>query len=93
LHLHPSDAATLGASDGARVRVVSAAGELEGTASITEHVRAGTVSLTHGLVAGNVNDLVGAFDVDPLTGQPVMSAIDVRVELIAERRSSHASSP
>ena len=79
---HPSDAADLGLEDGVAVRVRTEAGSLEGRARLDEKIRRGAVSLTHGWISTNVNELISAHGVDPLTGQPQMSGIVVTVELV-----------
>ena len=81
--VHPSDAERFGVADGMRVVLRSAAGAVDGRARLDDSIRPGAVSLTHGWVAVNVNNLVSAFGVDPLTGQPQMSGIDVTIEPVA----------
>jgi anaerobic selenocysteine-containing dehydrogenase len=77
--LHPEDAVRLGVAEGAPVEVRTDAGAVRGTAHLDDGIRPGAVSLTHGWIAVNVNALVGAHQVDVLTGQPHMSAIPVTV--------------
>ena len=77
--VHPGDAERFGIADGMLVVLRSDAGAVEGRARIDDSIRPGAVSLTHGFVGVNVNNLVSAFGVDPLTGQPQMSAIDVTI--------------
>jgi anaerobic selenocysteine-containing dehydrogenase len=77
--LHPADAARLEITEGMRVTVSTDAGKVQATAHLDGNIRTGAVSLTHGWVGKNVNDLIGRYDVDPLTGQPRMSAIAVNV--------------
>ena len=81
--LHPRDAERFGIEDGMLVVLRSHAGAVDGRARVDDSIRVGAVSLTHGFVAVNVNNLVSAFGVDPLTGQPQMSAIDVTIEPVA----------
>jgi len=65
--------------------VASDAGALVGTIALDPRGRRGVVSLTHGWADPNVDHLVSATDdVDPLTGQPVMTGIPVTVTAIAE---------
>ncbi|MEO5838750.1 MAG: molybdopterin dinucleotide binding domain-containing protein [Acidimicrobiales bacterium] len=75
--VHPSDAERFGIVDGMLVELRSDAGSVAARARVDDSIRPGAVSLTHGFVAVNVNNLISAFGVDPLTGQPQMSAIDV----------------
>ena len=77
--VNSGDAERFGVADGMLVVLRSDAGSVEGRARIDDSVRPGVVSLTHGFVAVNVNNLVSAFGVDPLIGQPQMSAIDVTI--------------
>ncbi len=82
LLLHPDDAARTGVTDGARVRVRSDAGTVEALAKIDERYRTGVVALTHGWIRPNVDHLVSRTeDIDPMTGQPVMSGIPVVVSV------------
>jgi anaerobic selenocysteine-containing dehydrogenase len=89
--LHPDDAAELGLVEGALVVVRSDAGSVEGRAHLDDHVRRGAVSLTHGWFRVNVNQLISATGVDPLTGQPQMSGIAVTVE--SRSSSAKATDP
>jgi anaerobic selenocysteine-containing dehydrogenase len=77
--VHPSDADRFGIVAGTLVVLRSDAGAVVARARVDDSIRPGAVSLTHGFVAVNVNNLVSAFGVDPLTGQPQMSAIDVTI--------------
>jgi len=78
IRLNPGDAAVRSIDDGARVRVVSANGELEGTARVDPNVRPGVVSCTHGVAAMNVARLTSATtDLDPETAMPRASGVPV----------------
>ena len=78
IRLNPDDAATLGIPDGTRVRVVSANGELEGTARLDPTVRPGVVSCTHGVADVNVARLTSATTaLDLETGMPRASGVAV----------------
>jgi anaerobic selenocysteine-containing dehydrogenase len=85
--VHPDDAAELGVVEGALVVVRSRAGSVEGRAHLDEQICRGAVSLTHGYFGVNVNQLVSAIAVDPLTGQPQMSGIAVVVEALPQTAS------
>ncbi|MFJ5553490.1 molybdopterin oxidoreductase family protein [Streptomyces sp. NPDC093225] len=95
LHVHPDDAARLGVSDGARVRVTADGGAVEVPAEVTEAVRPGVVSLPHGwghdrpgtrlsvAVAepgANVNQLLDGRRLDPLSGTAVLNGFPVEVQ-------------
>jgi anaerobic selenocysteine-containing dehydrogenase len=77
--MHPIDATAAGVADGDTVEVASDAGSLVLTARVTDTVAVGTVSIPHGWGRANVNTLVSATDLDPLTGMPVLSGTAVRV--------------
>jgi len=80
IRLNPGDAAARSIDDGARVRVVSANGELEGTARVDPNLRSGVVSCTHGVPDANVARLTSArTDLDPETGMPQASGVPVAV--------------
>ncbi|MEU9284798.1 molybdopterin oxidoreductase family protein [Streptomyces sp. NPDC048275] len=96
LHIHPEDAAQLGLTDGAAVRVKGAGGEVIAPAEVTEAVRRGVVSLPHGwghdrpgtrmshaaLDPGvNVNQLLDGSLLDPLSGTAVLNGVPVDLAL------------
>jgi anaerobic selenocysteine-containing dehydrogenase len=78
IRLNPGDAVARSIDDGARVRLVSANGELEGIARADPNVRPGVVSCTHGVADVNVARLTSATtDLDPETGMPQASGVPV----------------
>ncbi|MET7703794.1 molybdopterin oxidoreductase family protein [Streptomyces sp. NPDC005485] len=96
LHIHPEDAARLGITDGAPVRVKGAGGEVTAPAEVTDGVRSGVVSLPHGwghdrpgtrmshaaLDPGvNVNQLLDGSLLDPLSGNAVLNGVPVELAL------------
>lgn len=82
--VHPIDAAAAGVADGARVRVRSAHGAVDGPCVVDPTLARGTVSLTHGRPELAAAGLVSAeVDVDPLTGMPRASALPVRLEPVS----------
>ncbi|MHA5054984.1 molybdopterin oxidoreductase family protein [Streptomyces sp. SD15] len=96
LHIHPEDAAQLGLTDGAAVRVKGAGGEVTAPAEVTDAVRRGVVSLPHGwghdrpgtrmshaaLDPGvNVNQLLDGSLLDPLSGTAVLNGVPVDLAL------------
>ncbi len=98
LMIHPEDARARGIADGARVRVVSAAGAIEVPAEVTDSVMPGTVSLPHGYGHGregvrlsvartrpgaSINDLTCRDRYDPLSGNAAFSGTPVEVRLAA----------
>lgn len=93
--LHPQDAANLGVGDGDRVKVFSAVGEIELTASLSDRPRRGVVVVDHGWgsrifdprggaeplsFGANRNLLVDAGPVDPLSQTSALSSCYVGVE-------------
>ena len=96
-HIHPNDAARIGAVTGTALRIASRVGEVQVPAEVTDSVRPGVVSLPHGWghsvpgtkmsVAGekagvNSNVLTDDQVLDPLSGNAVLSAIPVTVEVV-----------
>jgi anaerobic selenocysteine-containing dehydrogenase len=86
LRLNPDDAAALGVDDGARVRLTSANGDLDGIARRDPAVRRGVVSCTHGVADVNVARLTSAAtDLDPETGMPQASGVPLSVRVMFVR--------
>jgi anaerobic selenocysteine-containing dehydrogenase len=75
--VHPDDARRAGLSDGAEACVRSAHGELRGTVRLDASIRAGAVSIPHGYAEPNVNRLTSKDDVDPITGMPRFTAVEI----------------
>jgi len=80
--VHPDDARAAGIVDGAAVEVTSATGSLTLPARLSEALRPGAVSITHGWADTNVNVLVSSRDLDPLTGMPRMSGTAVSLRAV-----------
>jgi anaerobic selenocysteine-containing dehydrogenase len=95
LHIHPDDAERLGLGDGGTALVRSAAGSLEAPVEVTDEIMPGVVSIPHGwghdrsgvrmsvasAHAGvNSNLLADESQVEPLSGNAVLSGIPVEVE-------------
>jgi anaerobic selenocysteine-containing dehydrogenase len=102
LHIHPEDAARLGVTDGAPVRVTGAGGEVTAPAEVTDGVRPGVVSLPHGWghdrpgtrlrhaatdPGVNVNQLLDGSLLDPLSGNAVLNGVPVELAPVAEKLS------
>ena len=83
LAIHPSDAARLGVTDGARVAVTSAAGRVEVEARLDQELMPGTVSMPHGWKV-NVNLLAadGPAALEPLSGMVRYNGIEVDVKAL-----------
>jgi anaerobic selenocysteine-containing dehydrogenase len=82
MELHPADAARLGLADGQRVRVSSRVGSIDIPVTITapNEILPGTVQITHGYRSANVNLLTHDDVFDPISGFPLMKAIQVKLE-------------
>jgi anaerobic selenocysteine-containing dehydrogenase len=80
VYLSPADAAPAGVEDGDAVEVLSAHGDLRGTAKIDPALAPGTVVVPHGFSDPNVGHLTATdVDVDPLTGMPTLVGVPVSV--------------
>ncbi len=95
--LNPDDAAAAGIADGERIRVVSAHGEIETEARVTDEVSPGTIAVPHGWghnggwetanAAGgaNVNVLMSSEpeDLERLAGMAHLNGVPVRIDAVA----------
>jgi anaerobic selenocysteine-containing dehydrogenase len=85
--VHPADAASMGLSDGQKVKVTTAAGSESGELQVSDQIRSGTVLIPHGfgLIYGdevygiNVNRLTQTTHRDWL-GTPLHRFVPCRVE-------------
>jgi anaerobic selenocysteine-containing dehydrogenase len=78
--LHPDDAAAVGVADGDAVEVVSDNGAVGCVARLDAAAARGAVSIVHGSNTTNVTRLTSPVTgIDPLTGEPVMTAVPVSV--------------
>jgi anaerobic selenocysteine-containing dehydrogenase len=78
--LNPDDAARLGIEAGQTIALENEFGRILAPVSLDAHVSKGAIALTHGWYAANVCDLTSSTEtVDPLTCQPRMTAIPVRI--------------
>lgn len=79
--VNPADADTLGIDDGQHLRVTGDVGSVVVEAQIDDIVPAGVLWVAHGWERSNVARLCSAdTDVDPLTGQPVMTGLRVSLD-------------
>jgi anaerobic selenocysteine-containing dehydrogenase len=98
LWVHPSDTDALGIADGAPVRLSSRVGSIEVTVQTTDTVMPGVVCLPHGHGHGqagtrlklaaehagvSMNDLTDPAEIDPLSGNAVLSGVPVAIEPLA----------
>jgi anaerobic selenocysteine-containing dehydrogenase len=90
-YLHPDEAAQIGLEDGAVVVIEAAAGSVRAVVHHAPDVRPGVVSMAHcfeptaeeGRAASTAALVDDAFDFEPLSGLPRMSAIPVRLRRVA----------
>ncbi len=84
VELHPEDAAALGVADGDSIRITSRIGSVEVPAKIKSAVEIlpGTLQMTHGWKEANVNLLTHDDRFDPISGFPLMKAVEVQVEKV-----------
>lgn len=82
--LHPLDAAAHGITDGQKVRVHNATGEIVLIAKVNAGMRRGVLSIPHGHEDANVNHLTSVHKVDPLGGMALYSGVPVAMEPVAE---------
>jgi len=95
LHMHPADAETRAIGVGDRVKVSSRVGTIEVPVHLTDSVAVGVVALPHGYghrgngirmhvaaehVGASINDLTDPAEIDPLSGNAVLSGVAVTVE-------------
>jgi anaerobic selenocysteine-containing dehydrogenase len=83
LVIHTDDAARRGIAPDDEVEVCSDTGTLTTRAGVSNAIARGAVSLPHGYAALNVNRLINAHDVDPISGMPRLSGTSVEVRRIA----------
>lgn len=84
LHVHPDDAAQLGLRAGHAAEVKSDFGALETHVQLDASLRRGVVSVSQGWFQANVGQLTSShLEIDPLTGQPPMTGIPVRLTSVA----------
>jgi anaerobic selenocysteine-containing dehydrogenase len=75
--VNPDDGAAAGLVDGAPVTVHNSHGELTGTVKFDPGTRRGVVSVPHGHVEANVNELTDDQDIDLVTGMVRYSGVPV----------------
>jgi anaerobic selenocysteine-containing dehydrogenase len=100
LHVHPDDAEPWKLRSGTVVRLTSRVGAIEVPVEITPSVMPGVVSLPHGYGHGregvrmklaseqagaSMNDLTDPAEIDPLSGNAVLSGVPVEIEPLESR--------
>jgi anaerobic selenocysteine-containing dehydrogenase len=94
MHVHPADAERLGLADGGQAHVRSRVGEIEAPVEVTDAIMPGVISIPHGWghstpgarmgVAAqhagvNSNLLADELEIEPLSGNAILSGIPVEV--------------
>jgi formate dehydrogenase (coenzyme F420) alpha subunit len=82
VEMHPADAGTAGVSDGDIVKVTSKIGSMEIPVKIMapNEILPGNLQITHGWKSANVNLLTHDDRFDPISGFPLMKAVEVKLE-------------
>ncbi|MBZ0252980.1 MAG: hypothetical protein K8I02_06525 [Candidatus Methylomirabilis sp.] len=103
LYMHPTDAEARGLATGDLARIESRVGAVEAPVKATEDVMPGVVSLPHGYGHGlpetkmkvaaeyagvSINDLTDPAEIDPVSGNAVLSGTPVRVAKAASAASA-----
>jgi anaerobic selenocysteine-containing dehydrogenase len=94
MHVHPADAERLGLADGGQAHVRSRVGEIDAPVEVTDAIMPGVISIPHGWghstpgarmsVAAqhagvNTNLLADELEIEPLSGNAILSGIPVEV--------------
>ncbi len=84
VEMHPCDAADCGVKNGDTVRVTSRIGSMEIPVAIMapNEILPGNLQITHGWKEANVNLVTYDDRFDPISGFPLMKAVEVRVEKV-----------
>lgn len=80
--LHPADASRLGLCDGDLVEVSTPTGSISLPLRVTEGIVAGSISVVHGFVDSNVNDLLDRHALDPLSGMAHLAGVAVAIRRV-----------
>jgi anaerobic selenocysteine-containing dehydrogenase len=85
MEIHPQDAEKLNLVDDERVRVTSRIGSMEIPVKIMAHrqILPGNLQITHGWKEANVNLVTHDDRCDPISGFPLMKAVEVKVEKLS----------
>ena len=82
--IHPETALQYGILQDSIVEVVTLHGRIILKANLTQKIRPDTVHIPQGWDEGNVNELTGAEDADPISGFPNLKSIGCRIRLALE---------
>lgn len=92
IEMHPSDARTLGVSTGDMVTVTSAVGSVNIPVKVVQasEILPGVTQVTHGWRESNINIIIPDDRNDPVDGFPLMKAVEVRIEPMAQLATDKA---
>ena len=82
--LNPEDAERLGISQGDTIRLSTPKASLTVKANVTQVAQPGVVHMYHAYAEANVNELIDADYLDPISGFPGFKALLCRVEKVAD---------
>jgi len=84
VEMHPEDAKKLDVQDGDLVKVTSRIGSLEIKAKVMapNEILPGNLQITHGWKSANVNFITHDDRFDPISGFPLMKAVEVKLEKV-----------
>ncbi len=80
--MNPGDAARLGIKQGDKFRIATPKDGIEVKANLTQMVQPGVVHMYHGHAAADVNKLLAADYLDPLSGFPGYKSMLCKVERV-----------
>ena len=82
VEMHPEDAFALQVADGDMVQVISRIGSVEVPIKVmaSNEILRGSLQITHGWIDANVNLITHDDRFDPISGFPLIKAVEVRVE-------------
>lgn len=90
--LHPYDAERLGINQGDKIRLSTPKGSIVVRANLTKMVLPGVVHMYHGYAEADVNTLIPADYLDPISGFPGFKSLLCMVEKVSEEGAGAAGS-
>ena len=84
VELHPEDAEKYQIEDGDCIKVISPAGQIEGTALYNISGKPGVVYVYHGCAKGDANELIDKDYLDPISGFPGFKGYFCKIEKVGE---------
>jgi anaerobic selenocysteine-containing dehydrogenase len=81
--LNPDDGKRLGIKQGDHIRIATPKGSIRVKANLTRIAQPGVIHMYHGYADADVNSLIAADYVDPISGFPGFKALLCRVEKVS----------